>query len=106
MVSEELTYTFDAKDCEIVAHLMYYDGVGEQANSLLVYPNPVSDKLTVKANEHIQSVEIYSLTGTLIYGQKGCSNKVEIQTEDLPSGLYFIRLVTSSRNETLRFVKE
>ena len=105
VVSEELTYTFDAKDCEIVAHLMYYDGVGEQGNSLLVYPNPVSDKLTVKANEHIQSVEIYSLTGALIYGQKGCSNKVEIQTEDLPIGLYFIRLVTSTHNETRKFVK-
>ena len=106
VVSEELTYTFEAKDCEVVAHLSYYDGVDEQANRLLVYPNPVADKLTVQSNEPINTLEIYNLMGALVYSQNDCTNKTEIHTGDLPSGLYFIRLITTSGNETRRFVKE
>jgi len=44
--------------------------------------------------------------GALVYSQKGSSNKVEINTTDLPTGVYFIRLTTDQVSETRRFVKE
>ena len=52
------------------------------------------------------TVEIYNLMGALVYSQKDCSNKVEINTADLPTGIYFIRLTTDQVSETRRFVKE
>ena len=108
VVSEEMTYPFVAtENRDLVAHFDYTEGVGEQNGSqTLIYPNPVNDKLTVEAQEAIGTVEIYNLMGALMYSQKNCGNKVEINTTDLPSGIYFIRLTTNKVAETRRFVKK
>ena len=52
------------------------------------------------------TVEIYNLMGAMVYSQKNCANKVEINTADLQSGIYFIRLMNDKVSETRRFVKE
>ena len=107
MVSEEMTYTFIATENRtLVAHFEHTQGVGEHNSQTLIYPNPVNDKLTVEAQEAISNVEIYNLMGALVYSQKGCANKVEINTADLQSGIYFIRLTTKNASETRRFIKE
>ena len=108
VVSNEMTYTFIAtENRNLVAHFEYTEGVGEQnGNNVLIYPNPVSNKLIVENHEALGTVEIYNLMGALIYSQKGCGNKVEIHTADLPSGVYFIRMTSNKVSETRRFVKE
>ena len=108
VVSEEMTYTFVAtENRNLVAHFEYTEGVGEQSGSqTLIYPNPVSNKLTVENQEALGTVEIYNLMGAKVYSQKGCGNKVEINTADMPSGIYFIRMTSNKVSETRRFVKE
>ena len=108
VVSNEMTYTFIAtENRNLVAHFEYTEGVGEQnGNNVLIYPNPVSNKLIVENHEALGTVEIYNLMGALIYSQNGCGNKVEIHTADLPSGVYFIRMTSNKVSETRRFVKE
>ena len=108
IVSNEKTYTFTAlEDHTFVANLEYTEGVSEQNGSqTVIYPNPVNDKLTVEAQEAIGTVEIYNLMGAMVYSQKNCTNKVEINTADLQSGIYFIRLTNDKVSETRRFVKE
>ena len=108
VVSEEKSFTFTAlENRHFVANLEYTEGVGEQNGSqTLIYPNPVNDKLTVEAEEAIGTVEIYNLMGAMVYSQKNCTNKVEINTADLQSGIYFIRLTNDKVSETRRFVKE
>ena len=108
VVSEEKTYTFIATSSrDLVANLIYTVGVGEQTgNNMTLYPNPVNDKLTIEAEAALGTVEIYNLMGALVYSQKGCTNKVEINTSDLQSGIYFIRLTNDNASETRRFVKE
>ena len=108
VVSEEKTYTFIATASrDLVANLIYTVGVGEQTgNNITLYPNPVNDKLTIEAEATLGTVEIYNLMGALVYSQKGCTNKVEINTSDLQSGIYFIRMTNDNASETRRFVKE
>ena len=108
VVSEEKSFTFTAlENRHFVANLEYTEGVGEQNGSqTLIYPNPVNDKLTVEAEEAIGTVEIYNLMGAMVFSQKNCTNKVEINTADLQSGIYFIRLTNDKVSETRRFVKE
>ena len=108
VVAEEKTYTFIATaDHNFVANLLYTEGIGEQNGSkILIYPNPVNDKLTIEAQEAIGIVEIYNLMGTLVYGQKNCTNKVEINTADLQGGIYFVHLTNDKVSEIRRFVKE
>ncbi len=108
IVSEEKTFTFTATEsCTLIANLLYTEGIGEQNGSkTLIYPNPVNNKLTVEAQEALGTVEIYNLMGTLVYSQKDCANKVEINTSDLPTGIYFIRMTNDKTSEARRFVKE
>ncbi len=107
VVCETPTYTFTATVSRtLTANLLYTEGVGESNCKVTLYPNPVNDKLTVEANETIDKVEIYNLVGALVYSERSCSDKVEITTADLQSGIYFIRLTTKNASETRRFVKE
>lgn len=108
VVSEEKTYTFIATASrDLVANLIYTVGVSEQTgNNITLYPNPVNDKLTIEAEAALGTVEIYNLMGALVYSQKGCTNKVEINTSELQSGIYFIRMTNDKASETRRFVKE
>ena len=107
VVSEEKTYTFTATaNRNLTANLEYTVGIGEHQAMTLIYPNPVSDKLTIEAQEAIGNLEIYNLMGTLVYSQTNCAEKVEISTSGLQSGIYFIRLTNDKVSETRRFVKE
>ena len=108
VVAEEKTYTFIATaNRNFVANLLYTEGINEQNSSKTsIYPNPVNDKLTIEAQEAIGSVEIYNLIGTQVYSQKGCTDMVEINTSDLQSGIYFIRMTNDKVSEVRRFVKE
>ena len=108
VVAEEKTFTFTATaNRDFVAHLIYTVGVGEQTGKdITLYPNPVNDKLTIEAQQALGTVEIYNLMGALVYSQKGCANKVDINTADLQSGIYFIRMTNDRMSETRRFVKE
>ena len=108
VVSEQKSFTFIATtNRTFVAHLSYTEGIDEQnGNKAMIYPNPVNDKLTVVAEGAIGTVEIFNLMGTLVYSQKDCANKVEINTADLQSGIYFIRMTNDKMSETRRFVKE
>ena len=108
VLTNEKDFTFIATaDRSFVAHLLYTEGIGEQNdNKTLIYPNPVNDKLIVEAQETLGTVEIYNLMGALVYSQKDCANKVEIQTANLPTGIYFIRLTNDKTSEARRFVKE
>ena len=108
VVAEEKTFTIIATaNHNFVAHLMYTEGVDEQSGiKTLIYPNPVNDKLTIEAEQALGTVEIYNLMGALVYSQKDCANKVEINTSDLPTGIYFIRMTNDKTSEARRFVKE
>ena len=107
VVSEEKTFTFIATDDHnFMANLLYTVGLNELGSSIMVYPNPVSDKLSIEAQEAIGKVEIYNVMGTLVYSQKDCADKVEIETSQLPAGTYLIRLTTDNATVMRRFVKK
>ena len=107
VVSGEKSFTFIATgDHNFTANLLYTVGLNELDNNDLIYPNPVSDKLSVEAKEAIGKVEIYNVMGALVYSQKDCESKIEIETSQLPAGTYLIRLTTDNATVMRRFVKK
>ena len=104
--SEEYVFTVTANR-DLVANLEYVEGLGENAKTeFVLYPNPVSNKLSVEATEDIDNIEIFNITGALVYSQKNCGGMVEIETSNLPVGTYVIRMTTQSTIEVRRFVKK
>ncbi|MBO6057225.1 MAG: T9SS type A sorting domain-containing protein [Bacteroidales bacterium] len=108
VVSEDESYTFTLTDNHyFIAHLRDVTSVGENAQQALnIYPNPVNDKLFIEANETISNVEIYNLTGVKILSQECNSDKVEIEVNELQSGIYFIKMINGNSTETRSFIKK
>jgi hypothetical protein len=75
------------------------------ANSVKLYPNPASEKLTVNINSPFNSLEISNLMGQTIYSTTITNEQIEIDLTNFRAGLYFVRLRGNDGNLLLKFVK-
>jgi hypothetical protein len=70
-------------------------------SELKVYPNPVKGFLNLQTEETIETIEIYSVTGTLliqmVYPEK------QIDVSHLKNGLYLIKAQTGEKRLTSKF---
>lgn len=72
-----------------------------------IYPNPVSDKVTIKLKDNAVpiSYQIFNSIGILVQSDK--LNQNEIEVSKFKPGLYFLRIIDRQGNEfTKRMVKE
>ena len=78
-------------------------------NDLVVYPNPVSDKLTVKLRTNdfqVSNMAVYDINGKLIRTQAVSDNQIEMSMQNLAAGNYFLRLSDGKNSVTTKFVKK
>jgi hypothetical protein len=61
-----------------------------KCNNILIYPNPVSDMLTVKSKKHLQKALLYDVTGNLVVEQPFLPYNYKIFTQKLSAGMYVI----------------
>lgn len=81
-------------------------GIDEHAaGSLLVYPNPATDKVTVSHSTPIQHVEIRNAEGRTIYAESPNSETFEVQTNNWSSGIYIMTVQTEDAVLTRKIVK-
>lgn len=85
-------------------------GILDPATDLIVnaYPNPFSDKITLKYGKQIESVKIFNVIGEQIKSIDlvPTEDKKEIDFEGIPSGIYFIRTYNEGNIvETKKIVK-
>ncbi|MDA3866746.1 MAG: M6 family metalloprotease domain-containing protein [Salinivirgaceae bacterium] len=86
-------------DIELMSGIASGNSIG-----LKMYPNPVNDVLTIeRSTTNVVSIEIYSNMGQLISTQNWDNEKTNINTENLTSGIYYIRI--SGENSNFSFVK-
>ena len=77
-------------------------------NDLVVYPNPVSDQLTVSLRTdafQVTNMAVYDINGKLVHTQAVNDNQIEMSTRELASGNYFLRLSDGKNSVTTKFVK-
>lgn len=85
-------------------------GVAELGDNVVtVYPNPaMAGQNIIVAMSQIPadlSIQMYDLSGKLIeaYTQKSLAgNQIQIQTSNLASGMYFIKLISADGNATMK----
>lgn len=68
-------------------------------SDLTVYPNPVTDKLFIRDFAQVSQVSIYNLKGQSVY-QSGLSKNSEINVNNLPTGVYTVRITRSNGLQT------
>jgi hypothetical protein len=72
-----------------------------------VFPNPVSTVLNLSGLKDFQLLEIYDLSGSLVFSQQLHSEgRISITVSDYRAGIYLIRLNTrSGQRQTMKFFK-
>ena len=84
-------------------------GLTDQENShLVVYPNPVSDRLFISNNEMTSmTVKIYDLSGSeIFYEQKQNTDSMQIDLSGLTKGIYYLDISTVEGRYIQKVVKE
>lgn len=82
-----------------------YDVTGVDENSkirdLVIYPNPSSGMIFLNSSAGIKNVELLGLPGEKLFSSQFKGQKsLEIDLSEYPTGMYFIKVTTTSGNST------
>ena len=67
------------------------EGVAELEESLKIYPNPTTGVLNIQG-EGMTNVEVYNTVGQRVMTQVVNGNGIQLNTESLNNGIYFLRI--------------
>lgn len=81
-------------------------GIEELSLSLLLYPNPVNDKLYIETEVEVEKVVVYDIYGRRQVAEtpshQGC---LVVDVTNLKSGVYFVKVVTENGEIVKRVLK-
>ena len=79
-------------------------------NDILLYPNPAVNEVNVVYDDasDIRNIVVYSIIGKVMAVYKVNGNSANMNLENIPSGIYFMRLYNGSGNvvATKKFTKQ
>ena len=79
--------------------------IEENLASCKIYPNPLSSLLKVEADQTINGVRIYDLSGRWVKEETASGKTVELNLSDLQNGAYLLQLDYGDHNSFHRIVK-
>lgn len=75
-------------------------------HSLYAYPNPFTDHFVISGTDPIERVSVFSLSGSLLPVPVTYQHTTaQVNTQNLPSGMFVTRIKTTSGFSTIRMVK-
>ena len=71
------------------------------------YPNPGKDVLNIRTGLKDARVEVYDMSGRMVYGQEIMENVTSINAEGWPSGCYVWKVMANGREaESGKWIKQ
>ena len=92
---------FDLDAVGVIHDLAHFNVPENESESVAVYPNPVKDRLIVKA-ENLQLVEVFNLMGQQVLS----TTMATVDMSGLYQGVYFVRIAADGKTVTKRVVKQ
>jgi len=77
----------------------------EDIEGLNYYPNPTLDIFTINANEKIETVSIYNLLGQEVIKVSPNTTMTKINTNNLSSGSYTVKILANNKLKTIKMIK-
>lgn len=69
------------------------------------YPNPFTNSLTLENLNPISKVELFNITGQKVFENNFSKNIISIDTSNLFSGVYFMKVFSDNENKTIKVIK-
>ena len=88
-----------------------FDGIDEAHDSglkvAIAYPNPGKDVLNIRTGLKDAWVEVYDMSGRMVYGQEIMEDVTSINAEGWPSGAYIWKVISDNKEaESGKWIKE
>ena len=102
--NEEFTYpeSVDCMELILVSANEFESGIGIEC-----YPNPAQEKLTLRRfSSKKAEVEIINLKGEVVQYRTIQNVSEELDIDNLPSSIYFIKVTSGKETAVLKFIKE
>lgn len=65
-----------------------------EKQNVMVYPNPANDVLNIDLGDEVSDVDIFNSLGQMVRRYENISGEMQINVEDLKSGMYFVKIGT------------
>jgi len=78
---------------------------GFEKDALSYFPNPTKDILNISYPKTIDHVSIVNLLGQTLFSEKFNSQQGQINLEELPEGIYLVKIFSEGNMHTIRVVK-
>ncbi|TVQ08386.1 MAG: T9SS C-terminal target domain-containing protein [Bacteroidetes bacterium] len=69
-------------------------------NPIVLYPNPASDELFIASKEEISLIQVYDISGRLLYEYDRTCKNYKMNTSVFNTGLYLVRIFTGTATHT------
>ncbi len=102
----------DSDACKSCSSVLSYTLFGievraDAAHTIQVYPNPVSDMLTlITSNAQSGTILLFNTLGELVFTKQVTTEKTVIDMQQLPTGMYILQVRSESGISNVRVVKE
>jgi hypothetical protein len=78
----------------------------DEAKDITLYPNPVTNTLTIQSNEPILNYKVYDVLGRLLYESKPNSSTVKTDWSSRANGIYYISVSNENGKTTKKIIKQ
>ncbi len=78
--------------------------INDVANSIKLYPNPASNRISITSSAFINKIECYSVNGLKLFTAP--TGQTTLSITDLPRGIYFLQIQTEKGLVLKRFSKQ
>jgi hypothetical protein len=79
----------------------------EKPKEILIYPNPATDVITIQmSNTEASTIEIIDVTGKVVLIRNNQAQRATIDINNLPNGIYLVRVSSGSNMEVQKIIKQ
>ena len=76
------------------------------ASKAAVYPNPVSNVLTIHGDRTISGIKIFDVLGNQVFGSDENANTVQADFSSYSKGIYFLTIFDETGSDTRKIIRQ
>ena len=91
---------------QVSAHSATLSTNSFDVNGFEYFPNPVNDKLSLRAQNNIQNVSVYNILGQEVVRMAPNAISSDVDMTELNNGAYFVKVTINDKIETIKIIKK